>query len=350
MSWILAIAISPARTWAARAALTPGAVQTELIHLTRAMAPGTVVSGFDGSDEIRTEAMPSAVWSDGNQVLAGVAALDRASLAPHGLVLDPFALLTPAAVAPGATSAGPDPIALISSLLATAYQLAVTSTGSTPERTLVTHPDDWTIDQISALRRAASRAGISIDPVPEPIAVAAAYRAFGGEGTRLLMLDADRNTASAVARMGSMFVVLGTAGADETLAAGTVLPGLAQEALGQPGVRPELLDEVLVTGEALEPDLMTIGQDLIKRPASELPTWALAPGALHYDRSVHEERPKPVPPAPPVPAAPPPSPPVPRANHAVPDPKSKRPPLVPLLIGILILLVLAELLFLYWPF
>lgn len=347
MSWILAIAVSPARTWAARAPLTPGPAQPELIRLSpapapeqpdeedgQADAPGSTL-GEPGS--IRTEGMPSAVWSDGTQILVGVEALDRAGIAPHGLVLDPYALLT------SPRHPQRDPVELISALLGTAYRLAVADTGSAPARTLVTHPDGWTIDEVLALRQAASRAGIAIDPVPEPIAVAAAYRAFGGKGSRLLMLDADRNTASAIARMGSVFVVLGNAGADDGLAASEVLPRLAEEALDQPGVRRELLDDVLLTGEALEPGLSDIGTKLNRRPATELPSWVLAPGALHYDRSLHEVPPEPAPEPPPPP---PPPPPVKRVNHAAPAPK-QRLSLVPLLIVILIVLVLVEVLFFF---
>lgn len=348
MSWILAIAVSPARTWAARAPLTTGPAQPELIRL--APSPGNAPSEEDAAragapdsalgepGSVRTEGMPSAVWTDGQQIAVGVEALERAGIAPHGLVLDPYALL----VSPA--DGGPDPVALVSALLGTAYRLAVASAGSAPARTLVTHPDGWNVDQVLALRQAASRAGIGIDPVPEPIAVAAAYRAFGGTGTRLLMLDADRNTSSAIARMGNVFVVLGTAGAEDTLAAADVLPRLAEEALSQPGVRRELLDDVLVTGESVESDLIDIGRPLVGRPATGLPSWVLAPGALHYDRSLHEVPPEPTPEPPPPP---PPPPPVPRVNHAAPVPKRLR--LVPALILILVVLVLAELLFILWP-
>ncbi|WP_432559364.1 hypothetical protein [Granulicoccus sp. GXG6511] len=372
MGWILAIAVSPARTWAARAPLASGPAEPELIRLapvtlTHEPAPGapesepevpsSVVAGpvaEDTADDspapvaIRTEGMPSAVWSDGERTLVGVAALDQAGLHPEGLVLDPYALISgqgpdsPHPVADGKH----DPVELVAALLREAYQLSVDHVGSPPDRTLVTHPDGWTGEQILTLRRAADRVGIRLDPVPEPIAVAAAYRAFGGEGTRLLMLDADRNTASALARMGNMFIVLGTAGADDNLAAPDVLPRLANEALEQPGVRRELLDDVLVTGESLEAGLADIGTTLLRRPATELPSWVLAPGALHYDRSLHEVPPEPAP-APPPP--PPPPPPVPRINHAAPA-KKKRLQIVPLLILILVVLVLAELLFIYWPF
>lgn len=341
MSWILAIAVSPARTWVARAPLTPGPAQPELIRLAPTPEPPDEAAapdpGLGEPGSVRTEGMPSAVWSDGTEVLVGVEALDRAGIAPQGLVLDPYALLT------SPRHDGPDPVELVSALLGKAYLLAVADTGSAPARTLVTHPDSWTIDEVLALRQAASRAGIAIDPVPEPIAVAAAYRAFGGEGSRLLMLDADRNTASAIARMGNVFVVLGTAGADHRLPAPEVLPRLAEEALSQPGVRRELLDEVLVTGEALEPGLTDIGITVGRRPATELPSWVLAPGALHYDRSLHEVPPEPSPEPPPKP---PPPPPVKRVNHAAPAPK-KRLPLVSLLILILIVLVLAEVVFFF---
>lgn len=377
MGWILAIAVSPARTWAARA-LTTGPAEPELIRLGPPVAtpgthdpdsaedtPGTTTDetsppdpGTSESDKdalpddpraIRPEGMPSAVWSDGSRTLVGVAALDRAGLSPEGLVLDPYALISAQAdgVSPPEAKGRHDPIEIVGALLREAYQLAVAHADTPPERTLVTHPDGWSGDQIIKLRLAASRAGITIDPVPEPVAVAAAYRAAGGQGSRLLMLDADRNTASAIARMGAMFIVLGTASADDNLPALDVLPGLAEEALTQPGVRRELLDEVLVTGEAIEPGLDRIGTRLIRRPATELPAWFLASGAVHYDRSLHEVPPLPAPPKPPPP---PPPPPPPRINHAAPPPKSKWPPIVPLLILILAVLVIAELLFVYWPF
>ncbi|MDO5498385.1 MAG: hypothetical protein Q4F67_01740 [Propionibacteriaceae bacterium] len=372
MSWILAIAVCPARTWAARAPLGPKTGAPELIRLgpgdpkppadaddrradapaeeahpaappaTEPAADGPVLAEAAAPDPqvIRTEGMPSAVWSDGSVTLVGVEALDRAGIAPAGLVLDPYALL--AAPADG----GPDPIPLVSALLAAAYERAVAETGTPPERTLVTHPDGWSAEQVLDLRRAASLAGIGIIPVPEPIAVAAAYRGLGGEGGRLLMLDADRNTASAIARMGNLFLVLATTSAPDDAAADDVLPGLVEEVLTQPGVNRELLDEVLLTGEALPEGLSERVSDLLRRTPAELPSWVLAPGALHYDHSLHAVPPQPAPAPPP----PPPPPPVPRVNHAAPVKGSRRLPLVPLLVLILVVLVLAELLFVYWPF
>ncbi|MDO5681242.1 MAG: hypothetical protein Q4G46_00240 [Propionibacteriaceae bacterium] len=420
MVWILAIAVSPARTWAARLPAPPSKGEPELIRLAPGSPrdtdtpPDTVTPATDtvtnnavadtsatgtatidgpkkppsnaaatpdgpsahttdastrtpnttnttdapASDLIRTEGMPSAVWTDGQQTLVGVAALERAGVKPAGLILDPYALISTyaspdaaeATPAPSEASGGPeavaDPVDVVAALLGEVYRLAVDRIGSAPEQTLVTHPDGWSLEQIALLRRAANRAGLSIDPVPEPIAVAAAYRAHGGQGTRFLMLDADRNTASAIARMGTTFVVLGTASADDHLNAIDVLPRLADEALAQSGTRREVLDDVVVTGEALDPGLGAIGTTFLQRPATELPSEFLATGALFYDRSLHEVPPPPAPERPPPP--PPPPPPV-RINHAAP-PTKKRLPIVPLLILILVVLVLAELLFVYWPF
>lgn len=310
MSWILAIAVCPLGTWVARQDVTEGPAIPQLVPLEN----------------------------------------------PPAVVRDPYALLTPvpAAAAGGGPSSGgdrtagdSDPRDVVAEVLRTAYAKA--SGDTRPERIVVTYPDSWSNDAVLALRQAASRAGLGIDPVPEAVALASAYRARNGVGTRLLILDADRRHASAVARMGNVFVALATACGKDRDDPERQLIELAEEALAQPGVRRDLLNEVILTGHDLDPALARALAGLIGRPPTVLPPSALALGALHYDAALHEAPPEPVldKPAPKPPPAPPPAP---RVDHAAPDPGSKRPGLVPLLIAILVILIAAELLFVYWPF
>lgn len=360
MTWILAIAVGPERTWVARHEMTGKAAAPRFVPLE---------SGEPGP-------MPSAVWTDGQQVLVGSAATDRGAQLPAGLITDPYLLLSRAsdpASTTGPSTPSADPRDLVGALLEQAYARGIADQAappdadpnapdnaqperkaSAPERVLVTHPDSWSGEEVLALRSAASRAGLGIDPVPEAVALASAYRAAGGEGTRLLVVDAVRRQAAAVARMGKVFVVLATATErrlPDRPGASPVerLVAVAEDVLTQPGVRRDRLNELVLTGAPVDSELGSALTAVLNRPPVELPHDALAAGALSYDAALHEARPQPVLPTP-APPQPSPAPPAPRINHAAPVRGSRRLPIVPLLILILAVLVAAELLFVYWPF
>jgi hypothetical protein len=214
--------------------------------------------------------------------------------------------------------------------------------GSEPAEILLTHPDVWTSDQVLALRQAAYRAKLSVDPVVEGVAAASAYAAWGGPGTRVLVLDADRRSAAAVAKVNRVFVVLSSA----RDMGNRPLRKLAEEVLARPGVRRELLNDVILLGTSPDPELVVGLTELTGRSPSELTSEAVVLGALYYHRALTPTGPEPV--VPPPPPLPPPPPPAPKVNHYA--PVKRKVALVPLLILILVVLVILELLFVYWPF
>ncbi|WP_425310637.1 hypothetical protein AADG42_18270 [Ammonicoccus fulvus] len=318
MSWVLAIALGASATWAARD--MPG-VRNYAIDL---------LPLGEGKAEL-----PSAVWIGDDAILVGEEALARGAGSPEGLMRNPYAVL--------GEGDGSEAIDHVAVLLAETHRRAVAAAGSWPERTLLTHPDGWSMEQVMALRQAVTRAGLGVDLVTEPVALASAYRHDGGEGSRLLVLDPARGSASAVARMGRVFIVMATengAGSEDVIA-------LAERALARPGVRPELLNEILLAGDTPDSGLAETLDARFRQEVVQMPTSAMAAGALHYNRSLHEVPPRPAPePPPPAPAPEP----VVRVNHAAPPAKKKGLPIVPLLLGILAVLIIAELLFVYWPF
>lgn len=317
MSWVLAIALGASATWAARDVPGVRGYEVDLLPLSEG-----------------TPALPSAVWIDDDAILVGEDALARGAESPEGLMRDPYAVL--------GEGDGSEAIDHVAVLLAETHRRAVAAVGSWPDRTLLTHPDGWSVDQVMALRQAVTRAGLGVDLVTEPVAFASAYRHSGGEGSRLLVLDPARGSASAVARMGRVFIVMATESQDSS---GDML-ALADRALARPGVRPELLNQIVLAGDSPDPTLPEQLSQRLRQEVAQMPASALAAGALYYNRSLHEVPPPPAPePPPPAPAPEP----VVRVNHAAPV-KKRGLPLVPLLLGILAVLIIAELLFVYWPF
>ena len=329
VSWIFALTVG-AQTWAARWQDNDRETAPELIDLARK----------DQQPTDEAEPMPSAVWTDGTTMLTGEEALARARTAPQGLITDPSSLLGAGPLSRGAARI--EPVNLMAAVLTEAYARATTATSSIPSEILVTHPDGWTGEQVSALRQAAYRANLSVDPVVEGVAAASAYRAWGGPGSRVLVVDADRRSAAAVARVNRVFVTL-TSARDMS---DRPVRRMADEVLDRPGVRRELLNDVIVLGNGPNPDLVASLTDLTDRSPSELTREAVVLGALHYHHALTPTDPVPVTTPPPPPS--PPSAPAAKVNHyaAV----KRKPALVPLLILILVVLVILELIFVYWPF
>ncbi len=259
MSWVLAIALGASATWAARDLPGVRNYAIDLLPLGEGAA-----------------ALPSAVWIGEDAILVGEEALTRGAESPDGLMRDPYAVL-----AEGDGSGAIDHLAV---LLVETHRRAVAAAGSWPDRTLVTHPDGWSVDQVVALRQAATRAGLGVDLVTEPVALASAYRHDGGEGSRILVLDLARRNASAVARMGRVFIVMATesgSGSDDVFA-------LAERALARPGVRLELLNAIVLAGDSADSALAEQLDARFKQEVVQMPTSALATGALYYNRSLHE--------------------------------------------------------------
>jgi hypothetical protein len=331
VSWIFALTVG-AQTWAARWQDTDREKAPELIDLARKDQQGAEADG--------PRPMPSAVWTDGTTTLTAEEALVRAKSAPDGLIADPSSLLGADPVRRGDKRI--EPVDLMAAVLTEAYARATAATESEPAEILLTHPDGWSGEQVSALRQAAYRAKLSVDPVVEGVAAASAYAAWGGPGTRVLVVDADRRSAAAVARVNRVFVVLTTA----RDMSDRPVRRMAEEVLDRPGVRRELLNDIIVVGTEPAPELVTSLTDLTDRSPSELTREAVALGALHYHRALTPTTPAPLV-APPPPPPPPPTP-GPKVNHYA--PVKRKMPLVPLLILILIVLVILELLFVYWPF
>lgn len=221
MSWVLAIALGASATWAARDVPGVRGYEVDLLPLSEG-----------------TPALPSAVWIGDDAILVGEDALARGAESPEGLMRDPYAVL--------GEGDGSEAIDHVAVLLAETHRRAVAAVGSWPDRTLLTHPDGWSVDQVMALRQAVTRAGLGVDLVTEPVAFASAYRHSGGEGSRLLVLDPARGSASAVARMGRVFIVMATESQDSS---GDML-ALADRALARPGVRPELLNQIVLAGDS----------------------------------------------------------------------------------------------------
>lgn len=332
MSWIFALTVG-AHTWAARQHAGESDASPELIHLARGDHPPP--------DSAEPQPMPSAVWTDGVTTVTAEEALQRGSAEPTNLVSDPYALLAAGPLRRGERSV--EPVDLVAAVLTEAYARAVAQTGADPVEVLLTHPEDWSSDKVQALRQAAYRARLAVDLVVEAVAAASAYAAWGGKGTRVLVVDADRRTAAAAAKVNRVFVVL-ACGRD---AGSGPLRTLVDDVLGRPGVRRELLNDVVLLSDGEpSPELISALTVLTERPPSELSRAAVALGALHYHRALTPLAPEPILPPPPPP---PPPQPVRKVNHYAPV-KKGRPALVPLLLGILVALVLFELLFIYWPF
>lgn len=330
VSWIFALTVG-VQTWAARLEDTDREAPPKLISLCSADQADT--------EESVALPMPSAVWTDGATILTGEEALTRAKSAPENLIADPSSLLGAAPIRRGDQYI--EPVDLVAAVLTEAYDRATAATGSEPAEILLTHPDGWTSDQVIALRQAAYRAKLRIDPVVEAVAVASAYAAWGGPGTRVLVVDADRRSAAAVAKVNRVFVVL-TSARDMS---NRPLRRLAEEVLGRPGVGRGLVNDVILLSTEPDPELVASLTEFTGRAPSELTSEAVVLGALHYHRALTPTDPEPIVTPPPPP---PPAPPVQKVNHYA--PVKRKVALVPLLIAILVILVALELLFIYWPF
>lgn len=328
MGWICALTVGAENTWLAQQVMSPA-------------APSELIS---------SDPMPATIWTDGTTTVVAEDALQRGKTEPNNLITDATALLGGGPITRGERVL--DPVDLIAALLREAYTRAVAAMGSAPDQVLVTHPDDWTVDQLLPLRQAATRAGLSVDLVGEAVSAASAYASGGGSGTRLLVVDAHRRTATVLARMGRVFGVLASRSAQTATPANSAelaeLAELADATLSAPGARRELLNGVVLL--ANNPDACDLEQ-LAERTGQQptvMPRNVVATGALDYQRALIPVAPTPIPPPPPPPPPPPAT--VPKVNHYAPVKKERKVPLVPLLVGILVVLILFELLFVYWPF
>lgn len=340
MSWILALTVG-GLTWAARwhdtgdEAADLEETDPALVDLAKT---DPSVEG-DSAEGGGVRPMPSAVWTDGTTTLVAEEALERGKSAPDDLIADPSSLLGAAPVRRDDKRV--EPVDLVAAVLTEAYARATAAVGSEPDEILVTHPDSWSGDQVSALRQAAYRAKLRIDPVVEGVAAASAYAAWGGPGTRVLVMDADRRSAAVVAKVNRVFVVL-TSARDM---GNRPLRPLADEVLARPGVHREQLNDVILLRTDPDESLINSLTDFTGRAPSELTSEAVVLGALYYHRALNPVAPEPVVERPPPLPPPPPSP---RVNHYA--PVKRKVAVVPLLILILVVLVILELLFVYWPF
>lgn len=159
-AWHFAIDFGTSNTSAAHTAPMSGAVET--VALTH-----------------RSNLMPSAVYIENGQIMAGDTALLSGRRSPSQLLLSPKRYIDHDVVQLGGSDV--NLLDLVAAVIATGLERAKSQhAGNDPETVTLTHPEAWSVHSVGQLKEAAKKAGVpeaKIRTISEPRAAAVHYAA-----------------------------------------------------------------------------------------------------------------------------------------------------------------------------